>query len=53
MAENEILIAIIYILLLGLIIITTISFVLSIIIVMLINKDIKTKSKNTSVNRPR
>ena len=45
MVDNEILIAIIYILLLGLIVITIISFVLSMVIVILINKDIKANKK--------
>ena len=45
MVDNEILIAIIYILLLGLIVITIISFVLSMVIVIFINKDIKANKK--------
>lgn len=45
MVDNEILIAIIYILLLGLIVITIISFVLSMVIVILINKGIKANKK--------
>lgn len=45
MAENEILIIVIYMLLFGLIITTIISFVLSITVVMLINKDINANKK--------
>lgn len=45
MAENEILIIVIYMLLFGLIITTIISFVLSITVFMLINKDINANKK--------
>lgn len=45
MAENEILIIIIYMLLFGLVITTIISFVLCITVVMLINKDINANKK--------
>ena len=45
MAENEILIIVIYMLLFGLIITTIISFALSIAVVMLINKDINANKK--------
>lgn len=45
MAENEILIVAIYMLLFGLIITTIMSFVLSIALVMFINKDINDNKK--------
>lgn len=45
MATNEILIAVIYLLSFGLIVTTIISFILSIVIAVLINKDIKTNKK--------
>lgn len=45
MAENEILIVAIYMLLFGLIITTVISFILSITLVMLVNKDINANKK--------
>ncbi|MCI9063730.1 MAG: hypothetical protein HFJ17_03920 [Clostridia bacterium] len=45
MATNAVLIAVIYLLSFGLIFITIISFVLSIVIAIFVNKDIKTNKK--------